>query len=95
MFIQTENPALTIVQSGPHLQFVLNDAQRTMLWGTIEELHVTTTSPTSNRSSHISLLADLNRRTEPDMLQGLFTFTGCPSQPTVAFTAVRQPAAAR
>jgi hypothetical protein len=95
-FIRAKDSTLTIVQSGPHLQLVFNGAEQTMLQGTIEELHITMASPAgSYRSPSMNLEADLDRQAEPDVLQGKFTFSGCTSQPTVSFTAVRQPAAAR
>jgi hypothetical protein len=90
--ISSDKPALTIIQAGSHLQLRFNDKDSTTLTGELHEQTISTTTTPSQSQPAIRLEAGVNRQPEPDSMQGVLTFTQCPSQPAVTFTAMHQDA---
>lgn len=86
----SDSPALTIAQSGSHLQIVFNDANRTTLTGELREQTISTASAPSQGADAIQLEARVDRQTDPHSLQGSLTFAQCPSRPALTFSATHQ-----
>ncbi len=96
--IHSDQPVLSISQSGPRLLLTFNNAEKTTLAGEIHDVTITAgvgpeSAPTAAKASDddvgaIHLEASLDRQTEPDRLLGALTLTECHT--TAPFTAVRQ-----
>ena len=97
--IRSEQPLLTISQSGPHLRLTFNDEGNTMLVGQIDDMtivanvirHPAAGDARDNQTAVIHLEAVVDRHPEPDRLEGTLIMNGC--LVSVPFTAVRQPVA--
>lgn len=90
--ISSDKPALTITQSGPHLQLRFNDRDSTTLTGELHEQTISTINTGNQSQPAIRLEASVDRQTEPDSMQGVLNFTPCPSHTAVTFTAIHQDA---
>lgn len=82
--IQADRPRLTILQSGPRLVLTFNDAAKTALPGSIDDLTLTATTP------DIRVTTSVDRQIEPNRLHGKIAFSNCAE--SVPFQAVRQTA---
>jgi hypothetical protein len=88
--ISSDGPALTITQSGSHVQLMFNDKDRTTLAGELHEKTISTATNTSDQGADaIRLEATVDRQIEPTSLQGVLSFAHCP-QAAVTFTALHQ-----
>lgn len=81
---QADQPRLTISQSGPRLVLTFNDAAKTALPGSLNDLTLTATTP------DISVTTSVDRQIEPNRLHGKIAFSNCAE--AVPFQAVRQAA---
>lgn len=95
--MSSQQPILTISQSGPRLLLIFNDPARTTLIGEIHEATITARTPghganaTADETARLYLEARVDRQTEPDRLQGTFAFSSqCSLQTMMSFTALRQ-----
>ena len=94
----SDQPALTISQSGSNLQLTFNDEAKTSLPGVLEDTNgtsgdrslATITARVSN-SQELTLRATVDRASTPNRLRAELSAAGCPSGAVVSFTATRQP----
>lgn len=94
----SDQPALTISQSGSNLQLTFNDEAKTSLSGVLEDTNgtsgdrsqATITARVSN-SQELTLRATVDRASTPNRLRAELNAAGCPSGAVVSFTATRQP----
>jgi hypothetical protein len=94
---QSEQPVLTISQSGPHLRLTFNDEGKTMLVGEIDDTTIVANAirqPAAGdtRDNHAAVIhfeAIVNRQTEPDRLEGTLIMNDC--RVSAPLTALRQP----
>ncbi len=84
-------PTLTIVQSGPQLQLMLNDVNKTTLTGEIRssDIQAEGTTP-SAQANTVRLEAKADPQPIPGRLAGQVSVSNCATPVTVGFTAVRQ-----
>ena len=95
----SDQPALTISQSGSNLQLTFNDEAKTSLSGVLEDTnvtagdrsHATITARVSNSQEPTLLRANVDRTSMPNRLRAELSAAGCPSGAVVSFNATRQP----
>jgi hypothetical protein len=100
-FSHSEQPVLTISQSGPHLLLAFNDQAGTTLRGEIrgqtmaaESIGPGIIAGANGRGEETApthLEARVDRQAEPDRLSGVLGSAQCSSQTGIPFTAMRQP----
>jgi len=104
MLSNAQQPLLTIDQSGSDLTVRLNDAERTVLSGTVEGFTLSSTPsdagvetepgprarPACRSAQSLRLQAAVNQHGKQRTLAGTLHLDGCASCPPIAFTAIRQ-----
>ena len=98
--IRSDQPVLTISQSGPHLLLTFNDPKKTSLIGEIHAMTITAELPghspiavadaSDEDAATTYLEASVDRQAEPNRLRGVLTFTQCSLRTRLPFTALRQ-----
>ena len=90
----------TILQSGPNVYLAFDDAHRTKLAGSVDQLTISASflsreaqgnrNGAARASTSISFRASANRQTEPDRLTGILAFDDGSKRAEVPFIAVRK-----
>jgi hypothetical protein len=98
--LRSDPTIFTILQSGPSVFLTFDDAQRTKLAGSVDQVTISATflsrEDQGNRngaergSTYISFRAAANRQTEPDRLIGILVFGDGSKRAEVPFIAMRK-----
>jgi len=86
--------SLAISQSGPGLIFSTNGATKPLASGSIDGTSIRASIPgasSSCGSDSLSLIANVDPKSEPRSLSGTLSVEGCATCSTMNFSAVRQP----